>query len=81
MSREIYRIYYYVDLSGREHRLRCDLLTEPEGYGVAIWDEGGDREEILSLTPSRDRAEELLELLARNQVTPCALRDVVEDWL
>lgn len=52
-----------------------------ESYGVSICEEGGEEARLPDLTVSAGRIDELMELLVRNTVTPCTLRDVVEDWL
>lgn len=52
-----------------------------ESYGVKIKEQGGDCEEIANITVNIARIDELMDLLVRNMVTPCTLRDVVEDWL
>lgn len=74
----------YVDLEGRAHRLDYYLLEEPGQpcrFGVAVLDRGGDHASVRDLTTRRERAEEVLELLARNLVTPVTLWDVVQDLL
>ena len=81
MALEVYRIKNYVDLSGKGHNILYCLLADQNGYGVAVVDAGRERAEVRDLTPDRARAEGLLSLLSANLVTPCALRDVVEDWL
>lgn len=45
------------------------------------WTGGGDHASVRDLTTRRERAEEVLELLARNLVTPVTLWDVVQDLL
>lgn len=52
-----------------------------ESYGVGIREQGGEEERVPDITVSAGRIDELMELLVRNTVTPCTLRDVVEDWL
>ena len=52
-----------------------------ESYGVRIEESGGESGEIPNVTVSISRIDDLLDLLLRNTVTPCTLRDVVEDWL
>ena len=52
-----------------------------ESYGVRIREQGGESGEVPNITVSISRIDELMELLVRNLVTPCTLRDVVEDWL
>ena len=52
-----------------------------ESYGVRIREQGGESGEVPNITVSLTRIDELMELLVRNMVTPCTLRDVVEDWL
>lgn len=74
---------------GRPISCRTSILvrtTPPpvccESYGVRVQiDETGEREEVLDLTVRPERIEELAALLVRGGVTPCALRDVVADWL
>ena len=52
-----------------------------ESYGVKVKDCEGDQEEIEDITISSSRIDELIDLLVRNIVTPCTLKEVVEDWL
>ena len=52
-----------------------------ESYGVKVLERGGECGEVPNITVSASRVDELIELLIRNTVTPCTLRDVVEDWL
>jgi len=53
-----------------------------ESYGIGITAlESGEREEVLDITVRPERIQNLAERLLRGGVTPCALRDVVEDWL
>lgn len=52
-----------------------------ESYGVKIKEHKGDCQEIADITVSVSRIDELIDLLVRNVVTPCTLREVVEDWL
>lgn len=53
-----------------------------ESYGVKIRSRrSGESAQLLNITTSVSRIDELLELLMRNTVTPVTLRDVVEDWL
>lgn len=53
-----------------------------ESYGVRVLvAETGERAEIFDITVCAERIEALAALLLRGQVTPCALSDVVADWL
>ena len=52
-----------------------------ESYGVRICEQDGEEERVPHITVSAARIDELMDLLVRNTVTPCTLRDVVEDWL
>ena len=52
-----------------------------ESYGVRISEQGGGQASVPNITCSASRIDELSGLLARNGVTPTALRDVVLDWL
>lgn len=54
-----------------------------ENYGIQIADRGvgGDTVVIPNVTASAQRIGALLELLARNTVTPATAMDVVRDWL
>lgn len=52
-----------------------------ESYGVRIRGQDGDEAEVPNITVSISRIDELVDLLVRNTVTPCALRGVVDDWL
>ena len=52
-----------------------------ESYGVCIREQGGEEERLPHITASAARIDELVDLLVRNTVTPCTLREVVDDWL
>ncbi|MGN0968285.1 MAG: DUF6514 family protein [Oscillospiraceae bacterium] len=52
-----------------------------ESYGVRVRERGGESGEVPDITVSISRIDELMELLVRNTVSPCTLRDVVDDWL
>ena len=57
-----------------------DLGEREKSYGVEV----RLKEEccrLMDLTSHRGRIETLMEALIRHDVTPVALRDVVEDWL
>lgn len=62
-----------------------EMMVSPgfacESYGVKVREQGGESGEVPNITVSISRIDELMELLIRNIVTPCTLRDVVEDWL
>ena len=78
-----------IDSSGAALVCRYFILvrtvTEPicfESYGVRIVVSGtGEQAEAPDLTVYSDRIEALSYLLLRGGVTPCALKDVVSDWL
>lgn len=64
----------------------CTCSVAPvQAYGVAVSfvDRNGNRyeQQVNDICCSQTRVETLLELLARNKVTPVTLRDVVEDFL
>lgn len=78
------------DEEGREHIYDYSILVGEmavspdfscESYGVKVRERGGETGEVPNITVNIARIDELMELLIRNTVTPCALRDVVEDWL
>lgn len=53
-----------------------------ESYGAQVVNRAtGDCSQIPNITVSATRIDQLMELLVRNQVSPCHLRDVVDDWL
>ena len=71
-------------LSCRYHVLArpCPLPVGGESYGVKITlEETGETARIPDLTVLPGRIEELADALIRCGVTPCALADVVADWL
>ena len=41
----------------------------------------GEREEVLDITVRPERILSLAQMLARGGVTPCTLREVIDDWL
>jgi hypothetical protein len=78
------------DETGQEHIYDYSILVGEmevapdfacESYGVRVREQGGDSGEVPNLTVSISRIDELMELLLRNTVTPCTLREVVDDWL
>ena len=77
------------ELAGRpitcQYHLLIRTLLPPlnyESYGVGIAiSQTGEREEIWDITTRWERIEELVNRLICGGVTPCALREVVEDWL
>lgn len=53
-----------------------------ESYGVRIViPQSGEAEEVTDITVLPERIQALTQLLLQGGVTPCTLRDVVEDWL
>lgn len=79
-----------IDEEGREHNYEYMILIDEmpvsdqirvESYGVKILEQEGESSELTNITPSSARIERLLDLLVRNTVTPCTLRNVVDDWL
>lgn len=81
-----------VDLSNQigrpatcEYRILVRTLPPPvccESYGISITlVETGEREELQDITVQPERIEALARLLAGGSVTPCTLREIVEDWL
>ena len=56
------------------------LEGESYGIGVSI-DQTGERTEIWDITVSDRRIQALTDLVIEGGVTPCTLRDVVDDWL
>lgn len=84
MNEVKYAEEHYEDLNGQHHCLEYRLLVEsgqPCRYGVAVLDRDGDSARVRDLTTRREWAEQVLELLRRNLVTPVTLGDVVEDLL
>ena len=78
------------DETGREHTYDYAILVGEmpvssgfscESYGACIREQGGEENRVPNITVSAGRIDELMELLVRNTVTPCTLRDVVDDWL
>lgn len=78
------------DEAGREHTYDYTILVGEmpvssgfscESYGVGIREPDGEAECVPDITVSAGRIDELMELLVRNTVTPCTLRDVIADWL
>lgn len=78
------------DEKGRLHRYEYTVLigemeVSPcfacESYGVRVRGQDGETGEVPDITVSLARIDELMELLVRNTVPPCALRDVVDDWI
>lgn len=72
------RTYDYTILIG-ETEVSPKLVCE--SYGVRVREAGGEMAQVADITVSIPRIDELMDLLVRNIVTPCTLRDVVEDWL
>lgn len=78
-----------IDTAGRPLTCAYSVLVRDvpppvscESYGVGITVlESGEREEVLDLTVRPERIHILAQSLLQGGVTPCALREVVEDWL
>lgn len=78
-------------IRSEEDNYTCDylILVEESGgsiacerYGIKIvLREKEESAEICDICLNADRIFELAALLCRNAVTPCALRDVIDDWL
>lgn len=67
---------YRVQVQETAGRIFC------ESYGISITlRETGEQETVTDITVNGERIQELGELLLRNGVTPCTLRDVINDWL
>lgn len=56
------------------------VAVESYGLGVTIA-QSGEKEEIWDITVCYRRIEALAGLVIRGSVTPCTLREVVDDWL
>ena len=56
------------------------VMLESYGVRVAIA-QTGEQEDVPDITVRADRIEALIRLLLRGGVTPCTLREVIEDWL
>lgn len=78
------------DEKGKVHNYEYSILVGEtpvmsgvccESYGVKITEQRGECSQINDLTTSVSRIDELMDLLVRNTVTPCTLRNVVDDWL
>ncbi|MBR5534872.1 MAG: hypothetical protein IKU62_08510 [Ruminiclostridium sp.] len=56
--------------------------VEGESYGIGVTiTQTGEREEIWDITVCAHRIQSLAGLVMGGGVTPCTLRDVVDDWL
>ncbi len=64
----------------RYYLLEEETVNSGPSYGVEVELEG-ETAAVRDLSPSRQKAAELAEVLAQGTVTPVALRDVVDDWL
>ena len=78
------------DENGGIHRCRYSILIDEmdvgafscESYGVRVTEElTGESDEVVHITTSIPRIDELVERLTGGDVSPCALRDVIADWL
>ncbi len=69
------RAHYAIVVAETTGRVAC------ESYGVKIWLEGGESVRVDDITLDTNRIETLANLLHRHSVTPCTLRDVLDDWL
>lgn len=78
------------DENGGMHRCRYSILIDEmdvgafscESYGVRVTEElTGESDEVVHITTSIPRIDELVERLTGGDVSPCALRDVIADWL
>lgn len=75
---------------GRIRRYRYSVLIDEmdvgnfacESYGVRVQEEPrGECAQVLHITTSIPRIDALMERVCGGVVPPCALRDVIEDWL
>lgn len=68
-----------------EYRVLIRTLPPPlacESYGVSVTlVQTGEQAQVMDLTVRPERVEELVQLLVAGCVTPCTLREIVEDWL
>jgi len=87
-SERIMRLDYYVNAVDREWGLREDHgLSGADiamSYGVGITKTEADAFEesfIYDVTVNKDRACDILQMLAKYCVTPCCMRDVLEDLI
>ena len=68
-----------------EYGILVHTLETPvccESYGVSVtMIQTGEREEIPDITVLPERIEALVELLMAGGVTPCTVREIIEDWL
>ena len=56
--------------------------VETEVYGIAAFDEFGDIVGLVTnITPTKEKAERLLEQCCRLEVSPCHLVDIAEDFI
>lgn len=81
-----------VDLSNQigrpatcEYRIIVRTLPPPlacESYGVSVTlVQTGEQAQVPDITVQPERVEELVQRLVAGGVTPCTLREIVEDWL
>lgn len=67
-----------------ENDCRTEGLEDVRVFGIRceLFSGGSETDscEVPDVTSSRGKAISLIRLLQRNEVTPCTLRDVVEDW-
>lgn len=68
-----------------EYHILVNSISEPvlcESYGIQISIQTtGEREAVHDITVLPERIWKLAELLIRNVVTPCTLKEVIEDWI
>lgn len=68
-----------------EYRVLVNSISEPvfyESYGVQISiPKTGEREAVQDITVLPERIWKLAQVLIRNSVTPCTLKEVIEDWI
>lgn len=78
------------DGDGDARRYRYGVLIDEmdvgafscESYGVRVTEEvSGETAQVVHITTSIPRIDDLIERLAGGDVPPCALRDVIADWL
>lgn len=84
MERSCYGTRQMLCENGKAAEVYYYLLREPSGLGAEIvMERAGERESavVRCVTTSETRMRKLAALLYRNSVTPCALRDVIEDEL
>ncbi len=62
-------------------RIYYSLIFEDNEYSISVESENGEREFVSRVLGDKKEAQELLQVLCHNEVTPVSVRDVITDYI